>query len=272
MGPGGHVQLLDADPDLASGLSPSETEAVRRMTVPAYRLRRGPLPAFPAPPRGSHVGLLVVRGLLLREVAVLGRPAAELLGPGDLIRPWPAESIELLPRTISWTVLEKAVVVDVSTAVVARLSAVPQVVETLLERGLTRTHGLTLDRAIASQVRVDVRVLACLWRLAERWGIMTAEGVRLSLPLTHAVLARMVAARRPTVTTALQRLTQLGFVRREDGAFILSGDAQSIVELDRRSPSQELAYPADGNGASAHGNGASADGNGTLADTVAPAA
>src|SRR4051794_41871270 len=37
--------------------------------------------------RGGH-GLLMVEGLILRRVRVGGRHAAELLGPGDVLRPW----------------------------------------------------------------------------------------------------------------------------------------------------------------------------------------
>ena len=61
----------------------------------------------------------------------------------------------------------------------------------------------------------------------------------MNVPLTHSVLARLVGARRPTVTTALQRLIHLGYLQREGKAFVLSGDASAVSELEARSPSKD---------------------------------
>ncbi len=47
-----------------------------------------------------------------------------------------------------------------------------------------------------------------LWHLADRWGRVRSEGVVLPLRLTHSVLADLVAARRPTVTTSLSELAR----------------------------------------------------------------
>jgi CRP-like cAMP-binding protein len=63
-----------------------------------------------------------------------------------------------------------------------------------------------------------------LWQLAGRWGRVTGEGVRLPLPLSHGTLAELVAARRPSVTTALGRLVAEGVVRDERGGWLLQGE------------------------------------------------
>jgi CRP-like cAMP-binding protein len=42
--------------------------------------------------------------------------------------------------------------------------------------------------------------------------------------LTHTVLADLVAARRPTVTSALGELTRRGLVRSVDEGWLLSGE------------------------------------------------
>ncbi|MFL5896057.1 MAG: helix-turn-helix domain-containing protein [Thermoleophilaceae bacterium] len=241
----GPIALLDADPELAAELAEEQGEAARRLAAPAYTLRRGPLPPIPARAAGGHMGLLIIRGLVLREVSFLGRPSAELLGPGDLIRPCTrALGEDLLGRSVSWFVVEKAVVADIGGSLINRLAGLPPVVEALLDRSIARAETLALDRSIASHVRVDVRVLGCLWHLAERWGIVTPGAVRIELPLTHALLARMVGARRPTVTTALQRLIALGYLRRESGAFVLIGGAAAVEELARTSPSNDGAIDA----------------------------
>jgi hypothetical protein len=52
---------------------------------------------------------------------------------------------------------------------------------------------------------------------------VTTEGIALPAFLTHSVLAPIVGARRPSVTTALKRLTESGAVRRDaDSRWILS--------------------------------------------------
>ena len=54
----------------------------------------------------DHVGLLIIDGILSRELVVADHVSAELLGPGDLVRPWqPASRTGLLPVDAVWTVL-----------------------------------------------------------------------------------------------------------------------------------------------------------------------
>src|SRR5438874_129660 len=99
----GRVRLLDVDPELSQ--NGAEPEGARLLTAPVYRLARGRLPApGERPGAPGHLGFLIVSGLVMREVVVCGRPSAEMLGPGDLIRPWTREVVELLPRTVNWVV------------------------------------------------------------------------------------------------------------------------------------------------------------------------
>jgi CRP/FNR family cyclic AMP-dependent transcriptional regulator len=49
--------------------------------------------------------------------------------------------------------------------------------------------------AIVDQAHVDVRLRMLLWHLADRWGRVRPDRVIVSLPLTHTVLADLVAAR-----------------------------------------------------------------------------
>jgi CRP-like cAMP-binding protein len=64
-----------------------------------------------------------------------------------------------------------------------------------------------------------------LWHLAARWGRVRSDGTVLRLRLTHAVLADLVAARRPTVTTALSDLARRGLVRTDGENWVLAGEA-----------------------------------------------
>jgi hypothetical protein len=62
------------------------------------------------------------------------------------------------------------------------------------------------------------------WHLAERWGRVRPEGVILPLGLTHSVLADLVAARRPTVTTSLTELARQQLVTPAVGGWLLCGE------------------------------------------------
>lgn len=64
--------------------------------------------------------------------------------------------------------------------------------------------------AIALEPRVERRLLLKLRQLADRWGRVTPDGVRLDLRLTHQELANMVGAARESITIALGRLTASG--------------------------------------------------------------
>lgn len=64
--------------------------------------------------------------------------------------------------------------------------------------------------AIALEPRVERRLLLKLGQLAERFGVVTPEGVRLDLRLTHRELAQMVGTARESVTLALGRLADAG--------------------------------------------------------------
>jgi hypothetical protein len=84
--------------------------------------------------------------------------------------------------------------------------------------------------AIVHQPRVDVRLQMLFWALADRWGTVHADGVRVPLELTHQALADLVAARRPTVSKALGDLAARSVVVWTGRHWLLSG--QPPTELD----------------------------------------
>jgi CRP/FNR family transcriptional regulator, cyclic AMP receptor protein len=243
--PAGRVALLDVDPDLAGSRRGADLERLRdRLTAPVYRLAVGALPEPPTQSRDGHLGFLVLKGLLLYEVSACGRSTAELLGPGDLVRPWGSELASSLESEVRWSVLEQVLLADLGTVASSRASESGEVFEVLVKRCADRAEAAAIQRSITAHVRVDVRVLAYLWHLADRFGVVVPGAVKLDVPLTHAVLARLVGARRPTVTTALQRLMQLGYLRREARVFVLVGDASAVIELESRSPARDFALPS----------------------------
>ena len=221
------VSLLDADPDFADGLDPETFERARREArTRVQRLSPGAWDAAAAmEPETHHRGFLIYEGLLAREVEVLGRRCVELLGPGDVMRPWQWDPEgSHVQAEVGWEVLEPARLAVLDHALVQRLAPFPQLGVELFSRGIRRAHALAIALAISHHQRVDDRLCLTLWHLAERWGRVTPDGVVVPLPLTHERLATLVGAHRPSVTTAMGDLTREGKLsRREDGEWILHG-------------------------------------------------
>jgi CRP-like cAMP-binding protein len=167
----------------------------------------------------------VIDGLLVREATVGDHPCAELLGPGDVLRAWDdADADVLLQRSIQWSALTTARVAIVDHALAVRAAQWPEIFACLVERAARRADRLVVMQAIGHLTRVDDRLLALLWCLAERWGRVVPGGVAVGLRLPHRTLAGMVGARRPSVTTALGQLISRGEIeRRTDGGWILRG-------------------------------------------------
>jgi CRP-like cAMP-binding protein len=167
----------------------------------------------------------VLDGLLVREATVGDHPSAELLGPGDLLRAWEDRDAEvLLPRSVRWSALTTARVAVIDHALAVRAAQWPEIFASLVERAARRAERLVVMQAIGHLTRVDDRLLALLWCLAERWGRVVPGGVLVTLRLPHRTLAGMVGARRPSVTTALGQLMSRGDIeRRPDGSWLLLG-------------------------------------------------
>jgi CRP-like cAMP-binding protein len=227
------VNLLEVDPDLAMVLSEEEARAAaQRARARVELLDDG---AFRAPAErwdpGQTIGLLVLDGLLTRTLSIADRTSTELLGSGDLLRPWQRDEEGMLPLHAEWRVLEpsRAAVLDRDFAV--RIAPWPQLWSALVGRAMRRTRSQAVATALSHMTRVDQRLLLLLWHFAERWGRVRADGVVVTLPLTHETIGALVGARRPSVTSALSLLSAQGLVRRaERGEWILTAAARERIE------------------------------------------
>lgn len=221
------MSLLQLDADLGRYLTPDDVEAARReVLVRVVRMARGPwsVDRLINTDRG-HLGLLVVDGLLAREVLSDDVASMELVGPGDLLRPWDDCSDEgLMQAVIRWSVLSETRLAVLDRGVAQQLARHPEIYTALMERLSARTRSLAVMQAIAQLNRVDRRLLTLLWHLADRWGRVTPDGVLVPLVLSHRALAQLVGARRPTVSTVLGELARDGEVTRTAaGTWLLTG-------------------------------------------------
>jgi CRP-like cAMP-binding protein len=157
-------------------------------------------------------GLVVLDGVLAVYTRTCDRIAAELLGAGDLLAPRPDEQDQFIGSEVGFRALLATRFALLDGAFAERVRGWPQVMQALLRRAERRTRNLNVQRAIASQPRLEVRLTLLLWHLAARWGRVEPGGIRLPIPLTHQLLGRLVGAERPSVSNALARLAVAGLV------------------------------------------------------------
>ncbi len=231
------ISVLAADPELGALLSDSRrVEAEHDLVALTQMLWVGPWDVSRVSRASAeHLGLLVLDGVISREVVIADHISAELLGPGDVVRPWQSTApTRLLPRQAVWSVLATATIALLDRRFAAVASRYPEVIAALFDRVSERSHRLATTQAISQLTRVDRRLKALFWHLAERWGRVGGDGVVIPLALTHRILGQLVGARRPTVSTALSELAERDeLVRRADGAWLLRGDPPDASTLER---------------------------------------
>jgi CRP/FNR family transcriptional regulator, cyclic AMP receptor protein len=249
--------LLDLDPDLGQLLPPERRPTAQaQLQVEVHRLAAGPWSSDRlAGANPEHVGLLLIDGVISREVLVSDTVSTELLGPGDILRPWALhDNPSLLQMTVRWNALTECRIAVLDRRLGARLTQFPEVNSVLIDRLNDRAERLATTQAVSQLNRVDRRLLALFWHLAERWGRMTSDGVVVPLTLSHRMLGQLVGARRPTVSTAIGELARRDeLVRRDDGTWLLKGEpvgvpseaVQRVVPIRRRllapEPAEETA-------------------------------
>lgn len=238
----GAIRILDADRDLAAALTRDELEVARRYAVADVV----------EVPRGRHtpgalfngdglLGLLVVDGLLIRQVAVADRRCGELVGPGAVLRPWDDFGHTApLPFEVNWRVIRNAQLARLDRRFMATIVHWPALIEAFTARALERAHTLAFNVAIHCLRHVHLRLLVLLWHFADRYGRVTAEGTHVPLPLSHSDLAELVGAARPSVSVALKQLADDGLVwRHDDHTWMLSREPPGELR-DMRSRAAEL--------------------------------
>jgi hypothetical protein len=227
------TRVLLEDPDLGQDLSQQRLEAAQReLIAPVTEIRPGRwAPAPDAEPARGGIGLLILDGLVVRRVGREGRFGGELLGDGDVLRPWQHDGEDvLLPFELEWKVVQRLRLAVLGPNFTARLGAYPEVTARLVGRTMQRALMLAVNMAIVHHYRLERRLLLLLWHLADRWGKVTPEGIVIDLPITQELLADLVAAHRPSVTMALRALEDSGLVGRGERAWVLRGRPPGKLE------------------------------------------
>jgi CRP/FNR family cyclic AMP-dependent transcriptional regulator len=175
----------------------------------------------------------VLDGFVARERAFNNEAALDLVGPGDVLRPWDHDGgYPLATITTRWKVLEPARIALLDGDVLRRIAPWPALMVELLGRLTLRARSLAVRLAISQHTRIVVGVAYLFWHIAERWGRQPEDGrIHLARRLTHGEIGRMIGTHRPPVTAALGRLRDERLVTRlPDGMWEVTLDLPRRIE------------------------------------------
>lgn len=226
---GSRARLLDLDEELGQDLTASERRRADQLLV--VRIVRVAPGRWHPPDRAeaATLGLLLVAGQLVRHTRYQQRSTAELLGEGDLLRPWDGNefapvSISVTMQALSWLTLA---VLD--RRVEQALAQFPVLHVALTARVLRRTRWMAFQHMLAATPGVQRRLRLLLWGLAQRWGRVRPDGVWLPLQLSHATIGELIGTRRPSVTSSLGVLERRGVLHRQQGGYLLT-DPDGLID------------------------------------------
>ena len=218
--PPARIPLLQADADIGRYLTADERAAAETLTVPTVTLETGPVDIRELLDRNACFGALVLSGMLVAHLRVGEQAGMRILGPGDVVSGGTTPASMLLVdsgnRAVSTTQLAM-----LGKDVLVGAHRWPRLVAGLHARTADQIERVAVQLAICQLPRVEDRLLALFWLLAEQWGRVTPGGTVLPLALTHETLGALVGARRPTVTLALGELSDRGAVLRQGRAWLL---------------------------------------------------
>src|SRR6185312_675271 len=133
------VRVLEEDPELAAGLDPMSVQLATRHAIAAVELVPPGAwePTFPADGGGGSLGLLVLDGLLMRDISVAQATCTELIGRGDLLRPWDSEGDALtIKPVVSWTALQPVRLAVLDRRIAAVMGRWPELVGAIVARAV----------------------------------------------------------------------------------------------------------------------------------------
>jgi CRP/FNR family cyclic AMP-dependent transcriptional regulator len=215
------MRLLDLEPDLlqfVSGEDRTPLEPVRLAVIPMPEGQPLGLTDF-LESRGA-IGAVVQTGMLLHDLQLGTQPGVRVLGPGEVLSLREAPASPLLAASTYRATSDTTLVLLRDDFLLAARRA-PGLMIGVQARLAEQIERLATQLVICQVPRVEDRLLAMLWLLAESWGRVTPSGTTLPLSLTHELLGAMIGARRPTVTLALGELAERGALVHQDRGWLL---------------------------------------------------
>lgn len=227
------MPLLDALPTLADALSGEAREwAEEHLELPILELDSG-IWHWQATPEPAGLAGIVTTGLLAHRVTVGVHVGNDLLGPCHVVCPWRTEErVSVVAQEHEWRALSRTRIALLDEAYLGALGDIPEIAPALTAVTVDYASMVACRMAILSQPHVADRLILLLWHMAERWGRVTSDGVRLELPgLTQALLSETIGSSRQSVNLALAQLRRLDLVETETGSsWLLAGSAEPAID------------------------------------------
>jgi CRP/FNR family transcriptional regulator, cyclic AMP receptor protein len=214
------IRLLDADPDFGRFLTPDERHEAAVLTVPVVHAGTGPLDTDALLEHNGAFGAFIVEGMLACHLRVGEQAGMRVLGPGDILS-FGASAPSMILVERGCRVVAPAQLALLGRDVLVGAHRWPRLTAGLHVHTAEQIERVAVQLAICQLPRVEDRLLALLWLLAESWGRVTPSGTALPINLTHETLGALVGARRPTVTLALGELTTRGALLRQGRTWLL---------------------------------------------------
>jgi CRP/FNR family transcriptional regulator, cyclic AMP receptor protein len=214
------VRLLDVEPDVARFLSDEERPAAHQLVLPVHHVPKGPVDIAAVLSAQGGFGALLLEGMLIHRLRIGDQLTARLVGPGDIMS-LPGQGQSMLLAEASYAATAPTGLALLGDEVLAAVQRWPRLAAGIYVRVAEQADRLAAQLAICQLPRVDQRILALLWLLAEAWGHVGSTGTTLPVSLTHDALGTLIGARRPTVTLALGELSERGAIVRQDRGWLL---------------------------------------------------
>jgi CRP/FNR family transcriptional regulator, cyclic AMP receptor protein len=227
------IPILNTRLELGRYLTADERAELGNIGLPVVTIEPGEVELSGLLREHNAFGATVLDGIVMSAERIREHTGIQLLGPGDLLMPgsdlapaWLSDVETRAPATVRLALLGNELLV-------ASLRS-PRLVQGLYACVGDQFQRLTAQLVICQLPRVDERVLAMMWLLAESWGQVTSAGVRLPLALTHETLGALIGARRPTITLALRKLTRQGSIVHQHTGWLLLEPPPEPVRTDTR--------------------------------------
>jgi hypothetical protein len=223
---GSVAYVLREDPDLADGLAPADRAVAEDLLCAPVLRVDGPTWRPPDRRDDGTYGLLLLDGLLARRLRIGRAVNTELLGCGDIIRPWdePHSRADVIAAQLDWRVLAPGRLAILDGGVTRLMCRWPELALAFSSRLLRRARNAEYLMAVGHLPQLEQRLLATLWHFARTWGTVTPRGVRIEFRLTHELLGEIIGGQRPSVTIAIHQLERRGeLIRERGGTYLLTG-------------------------------------------------
>jgi CRP/FNR family transcriptional regulator, cyclic AMP receptor protein len=175
------VSPLEVEPELGVLLTEREVAEARRFALSATTLKRA-ANVMGLLSETDAFGAIVLDGLLLQGVHIGQRPSLRLVEPGNVVpitrgtQPLPVVTVSLQAATRSRLAL-------LDRHFLLATQRWPQLGALTYRRAVESSELLAAQLAIAHLPRVDERLMALMWLLADTWGTSRPPASAYAFPL-----------------------------------------------------------------------------------------